>query len=349
MRICSSTCSGRFCASSMISTALALSGISDEQELVERVDQLLLADAARAARALISSREITPKSWRIRLSRSSSDRNGFSTSAVNVVRSICSSSARHSVVLPVPMSPVTTTKPSRRRMAYCSSSNALACDCAPIEILRIRRQAERLLGEPVVALVHVTAPPRRHDPRRQQNDQLDASFASRRCCGRTSRRVMPTRLRSRDLAIAREAGDRPASRRRPRARACRTRSAAGAFDDRASGSASAPSRPAICGVTLSVSAVGPARSPARCSASTAAGSRQRSPCPARRAAPAAATSVTRSPSATARRAGRRGGRRSSAGSAVQSTPRAFSSFSSTSTTRASICTWRCTRSCTASR
>jgi hypothetical protein len=56
------------------------------------------------------------------------DRNGFSTSAVNVFLSICSSSARHMVVLPVPMSPVIVTKPSRRRMAYCSSSSALACD-----------------------------------------------------------------------------------------------------------------------------------------------------------------------------------------------------------------------------
>ena len=49
-------------------------------------------------------------------------------SAVCVFVSICSSSARHSVVLPVPMSPVMTTNPSRRAMAYCSSSNALACD-----------------------------------------------------------------------------------------------------------------------------------------------------------------------------------------------------------------------------
>ena len=49
MRICSSTGSGRFCASSMISTALALSGISAEQEVVERVDQLLLADAGQPA------------------------------------------------------------------------------------------------------------------------------------------------------------------------------------------------------------------------------------------------------------------------------------------------------------
>src|SRR5665811_2196252 len=37
---------------------------------------------------------MTPKSCRMRFSRSSSVRNGFSTSAVNVVRSICSSSAR---------------------------------------------------------------------------------------------------------------------------------------------------------------------------------------------------------------------------------------------------------------
>ena len=34
---------------------------------------------------------------------------------------------------------------------------------------------------------------------------------------------------------------------------------------------------------------------------------------------------------------------------AQSTPAAFSSFGSTSITRASICTWRCTRSCTVSR
>ena len=53
----------------------------------------------------------------------------LNASAVNVLRSICSSKARHTVVLPVPMSPVTTMKPSRRRMAYCSRSNASPCDC----------------------------------------------------------------------------------------------------------------------------------------------------------------------------------------------------------------------------
>jgi hypothetical protein len=77
---------------------------------------------------LISSRETTPNSCRISRSRSSSERNGFSTSAVNVFRSTCSRMARQSVVLPVPMSPVITTKPSRRRIAYCSNSNAFACD-----------------------------------------------------------------------------------------------------------------------------------------------------------------------------------------------------------------------------
>jgi hypothetical protein len=127
MRICSSTCSGRFCASSMISTALAFNGISPSRKSESVSISSCLLTAARRP-AFHSSREITPKSCRIRFSRSSSDRNGLSTSAVNVVRSIRSSSARQSVVLPVPMSPVITTNPSRRRIAYCSSSNALACD-----------------------------------------------------------------------------------------------------------------------------------------------------------------------------------------------------------------------------
>ena len=47
---------------------------------------------------------------------------------MKVRRSSCPRIARQRVVFPVPMSPVMTTKPSRRRMAYCNRSNALPCD-----------------------------------------------------------------------------------------------------------------------------------------------------------------------------------------------------------------------------
>ena len=107
---------------------------------------------------------------------------------------------------------------------------------------------------------------------------------------------------------------------------------------------------AICGVTLSV------RAPVRTIAgslfsvsSRGAATVTTFPCTASRSSSLAA-SVTRS-AVSARRGGaaRSPGALAGAAAAAQSIPGAFSSVSSTSTTRASIWTWRCTRSCTASR
>ena len=76
----------------------------------------------------IASFDTTPKLSSTSRSSSSTDKNGLRMSAVNVAWSNCSSSVRHNVVLPVPMSPVRTMKPSLRLIACHTCSSARSCD-----------------------------------------------------------------------------------------------------------------------------------------------------------------------------------------------------------------------------
>jgi hypothetical protein len=90
------------------------------------INSCLLAVAIRPLR--IASRDTTPKSSSTSRSSSSTERNGLRISEVNVLESSCSSSVRQVVVLPVPMSPVRTMKPSLRRIACSSWLIASSCD-----------------------------------------------------------------------------------------------------------------------------------------------------------------------------------------------------------------------------
>jgi hypothetical protein len=70
----------------MMSSAVARSGSSDSRKSFKVSISSCRLTPARRPR-FISSRETTPKSWRISRSRSSSAMNGFSTSAVKILRS----------------------------------------------------------------------------------------------------------------------------------------------------------------------------------------------------------------------------------------------------------------------
>jgi hypothetical protein len=77
---------------------------------------------------LTSVTDATPNPMSSILSRSSRVTKGSGTKVLNVLRSSCDRTARHSVVLPVPISPERTMSPSRRRMPAPSASKAARCE-----------------------------------------------------------------------------------------------------------------------------------------------------------------------------------------------------------------------------
>jgi hypothetical protein len=98
-----------------------------EQEVVKRLDQLLLRDVRQAAALHVFARDdaevLQDQCQQILFGQKRVEYERGERVPVDLFEQ-----RRHSVVLPVPMSPVTTRKPSRRRMAYWRSSKALACD-----------------------------------------------------------------------------------------------------------------------------------------------------------------------------------------------------------------------------
>ena len=87
-----------------------------------------MRDAPRSRPVARSSAETTPNSTRTTLRRSSRVANGSATKALNVCRSRFASTVRHSVVFPVPMSPLSTLRLSRRRIPDRRSLNAAPCE-----------------------------------------------------------------------------------------------------------------------------------------------------------------------------------------------------------------------------
>ena len=98
----------------------------------EKAGKFIPSDPVKRAMTLeaymSASTDITPKSSSSIFSRSSRDTNGSGTSVQNVFRSSPSSTLLHRVVLPVPGSPVSTIKPSRRRMPARRASNVGPCE-----------------------------------------------------------------------------------------------------------------------------------------------------------------------------------------------------------------------------
>jgi len=138
----------------MISTALPWIAISERRNWLQR------AESARACWQWQSGRSGRPPARRrrsrgaLRAAVSSTERNGLRIRDVKTLVSSCSSSARQLVVLPVPMSPVRTMKPSLRRMACWRRVMALFVRFAAVEEPWIRRQREWRLHEAVILLVH---------------------------------------------------------------------------------------------------------------------------------------------------------------------------------------------------
>ena len=141
----------------MIRTALALSGIERQQEVVQRLDQLLLGDVREPAGFHLVARDdaevLEDPLEQVLLGQERVQHERGERRPIDLLEQ----------------------RAAQRRLAGADvagdDDEALAAPdgvlqqvervavrLAAVEILRVRRQAERLLREPVIAFVHVIAP-----------------------------------------------------------------------------------------------------------------------------------------------------------------------------------------------
>ena len=120
-RSCSSTVLSRFCASSMISTVFSPRAWASSRNRLMRSMQVLTLCSLGGIAILSSSQMVS--------SSSIAETLGFSTSAMLACSGICSSRQRHTVVLPVPTSPLSRMQPPSLLSPNIRCASASRC-CA---------------------------------------------------------------------------------------------------------------------------------------------------------------------------------------------------------------------------
>ena len=124
----SSTLGFRCCASSIMMTACACSGMSEARNCCSVETNWCRVTSEIGPEAGASIPPMMPKSVSTLRSRSSTSSAGSRITDRNVRDSKLSSIDRHSIVLPVPIAPVTMMSPSRRRSADVTCSSACVCE-----------------------------------------------------------------------------------------------------------------------------------------------------------------------------------------------------------------------------